>query len=86
MTEETKRDWVLVTGGSRGIGRAIAIAVGAQSMHVVVNYRSNAEQAAAVVDQIHAAGGSAEALAFDVANGEACASAAAALQDRKSVG
>ena len=82
MTEPAEKDWVLVTGGSRGIGRAIALAVGGRSMHVVVNYRRNDEQAAAVVDQILTTGGSAEALAFDVANGEACAKAAADLLER----
>ena len=83
MTGESREDWVLVTGGSRGIGRAITIAIGARSMHVVVNYRSNHDQAAAVVDQVLTAGGSAEAMAFDVADTEACAGAAATLLERR---
>lgn len=60
----------LVTGGSRGIGRAIAIAFGEAGAHVIVNYRSGEAEAASVVEAITSAGGKAEALQFDVANAE----------------
>lgn len=42
----------IVTGGSRGIGRAIALALGAAGATVVVNYRSRIEAAQAVAQQI----------------------------------
>ncbi|MCL4255889.1 MAG: SDR family NAD(P)-dependent oxidoreductase, partial [Anaerolineae bacterium] len=42
----------VVTGGSRGIGRAIALELGKRGAHVVVNYNSNADAAQAVVDEI----------------------------------
>jgi 3-oxoacyl-[acyl-carrier protein] reductase len=60
--------WALVTGASRGIGRAIAIELARVPLHVVVNYKSGAEPAAAVVDRIVTDGGSAEACGFDVAD------------------
>lgn len=61
----------LVTGGSRGIGAAIARDLAAAGARVVVNYRTQRDAAAAVVAEIIAAGGAAEALAFDVADAAA---------------
>jgi 3-oxoacyl-[acyl-carrier protein] reductase len=57
----------LVTGASRGMGRATAVALAAAGARVVVHYGRNAEEAKAVVDQIRAAGGRAEAIAADLA-------------------
>ena len=56
----------LVTGGSRGIGRAICLALGERGATVLVNYHQNAEAAAAVVAAIRAGGGTATALQADV--------------------
>ncbi len=56
----------LVTGGSRGIGKAIAVALAAEGAHVWVNYVSSAEKAEAVCAEIKSAGGSATAIKFDV--------------------
>ncbi len=56
----------VVTGGSRGIGSAIARELGASGAHVVVNYVRGEEAAAGVVAQIEAAGGSAGIDAADV--------------------
>lgn len=58
----------LVTGASRGIGRAIAVALGARGAKVVVNYTSNEAAAAEAVDKVVAAGGSAVLKRFDVAD------------------
>ena len=59
----------LVTGASRGIGRATAIELGGCGASVVVNYRGQAEAAAAVVGEIEAAGGRAIAIQADVSDG-----------------
>jgi 3-oxoacyl-[acyl-carrier protein] reductase len=56
----------VVTGGSRGIGRAIAIGLAARGARVVVGYRSNEEAAAEVVGEISRNGGSATAVGADV--------------------
>jgi 3-oxoacyl-[acyl-carrier protein] reductase len=56
----------LVTGASRGMGRAAALALAAAGARVVVHYGRNADEAKAVVDQIRAAGGRADAVAADL--------------------
>jgi 3-oxoacyl-[acyl-carrier protein] reductase len=56
----------LVTGGSRGIGRATALHLARCGAAVAVNYASSATQADAVVEEIVAAGGRAMAVAADV--------------------
>lgn len=58
----------LVTGAGRGIGRAIAKRLAADGCAVAVNYRSSAEAAQSLVDEITAAGGKAQAFAGDVSS------------------
>jgi len=60
----------IVTGGSRGIGRAIALRLARDGHAVVVNYAGNAEAASQTVAAIEAAGGRAIAVRGDVANPE----------------
>lgn len=58
----------LVTGASRGIGRATALALGAEGASVAVNYRSGRDEAEAVVKKIENLGGRAVALHADVSD------------------
>ncbi|MDQ2742355.1 MAG: 3-oxoacyl-ACP reductase FabG [Chloroflexota bacterium] len=58
----------LVTGASRGIGRACAVALAAHGVPVAVNYRRSSAEADALVDQIVAGGGKAVALQADIAD------------------
>eukprot|EP00978_Attheya_sp_CCMP212_P032504 scaffold127379_cov52-Attheya_sp.AAC.4 len=57
---------VVVTGGSRGIGRATCLLLASRGYDVAVNYQSNAKGAEAVVTDIEAAGGHARAFQADV--------------------
>jgi len=69
----------LVTGGSRGIGRACAEALAGAGAFVVVNYRSGEAAAAETVAAIEAAGGHAQAMGFDVSVMEDVAQAVDAI-------
>ena len=60
----------LITGGSRGIGRAIALQLASQGMRIAVNYVSNADAADEVVKRVEEAGSQAVALQGDVTQGE----------------
>ena len=62
----------LVTGASRGIGRQVALTLGAKGATVIVNYNGSAAKAEEVVKEIAAAGGKAEALQCNVSDFEAC--------------
>src|SRR5918996_1372020 len=68
-------DSILVTGSSRGIGRAIALRAGADGFDVVVHCRSRRDEAEAVANDIKALGRQARVLQFDVADRAACAQA-----------
>jgi 3-oxoacyl-[acyl-carrier protein] reductase len=63
----------IITGASRGIGRAIALRLAQDNIAVVVNYAHRASDADDVVQAIEAAGGRAIALQGDVANASDCA-------------
>ncbi len=60
--------YALVTGGSRGLGRAISIRLAAQGYPVIMNFKSNADAAAETQRLIIEAGGQAELLPFDVSD------------------
>jgi 3-oxoacyl-[acyl-carrier protein] reductase len=61
----------LVTGGSRGIGRAISLMLGAEGARVAVNYQQNRASADETVEAIKAAGGEGIALQADVSQADA---------------
>ena len=61
----------IVTGGSRGIGRAVALELAARGAAVVVNYNSSPDKAKEVLKEIKATGGKAAAFQADVSNFEA---------------
>ncbi len=72
----------IVTGGSRGIGRAVAEALAGQGAFVVVNYVRGEEEAKKTVAAIEAKGGKAEAVAFDVSDMAATEAAVADIAKR----
>ena len=74
--------YALITGASRGIGRAIAIKMAQEGYAVVINYLNNHEAAQQTLEQIVAKGGNAELLQFDVAQPEAIEQAVADWQQR----
>jgi 3-oxoacyl-[acyl-carrier protein] reductase len=65
----------LVTGGSRGIGRAISIALGKRGAKVIVNFASREDAARETAEAVKAAGGDAATLGFDVADSAAVSDA-----------
>jgi len=70
MTKPLANKTALVTGASRGIGRAIARRLAADGAHVFVHYNRSASEADQLVDEIEAAGGSAEAIAANLEDTE----------------
>ena len=73
MTAHESRRRALVTGGSGDIGGAICRALAADGLHVIVHANANLARAESVVAAIAEAGGSAEAVAFDLTDGTAAA-------------
>lgn len=63
--------YALITGASRGIGRAVAERLASAGMPVIINYQSNASAAAEVQAAIESAGGTAELLPFNVSDQQA---------------
>lgn len=63
--------YALVTGGSRGIGRAISIQLARDGYYVIINYKSNHEAAQETLSQIQNEGGQAELMPFDVSQPDA---------------
>lgn len=65
------KKYALVTGGSRGIGRAICLQLARDGYAVIINYKSNHSAAQETLLQIEQEGGCAELLSFDVVNPDA---------------
>jgi len=72
----------LVTGASRGIGRAVALALAAGGASVMLTYLRQRERAEAAAEEIRSAGGEAEVLQCDVRDAAACEAAVAATVQR----
>ncbi|GHU68477.1 3-ketoacyl-ACP reductase [Bacteroidia bacterium] len=72
----------LVTGGSRGIGRAICLKLSSMGYHVLINYQSNQAAAEETKSLIETAGGTAGLLPFDVANVEETSAALNAWMEK----
>ncbi len=81
-----QNETALVTGGSRGIGKAICLMLAKEGAHVIVNYNSSPDKAEEVVNEIKSAGGSAESVKFDVSNPEEIESAIAGILKTKKIG
>jgi 3-oxoacyl-[acyl-carrier protein] reductase len=80
---QLKGEVALVTGGSRGIGKACSLALAKAGAEVVVNYVSNAKAAEETAEEIRRAGGMATVSQFDVGNPEQMQSAIEAILKEK---
>ena len=69
FTKTTIMKYALVTGGSRGIGRAVCIRLARMGYHVLVNYASRIDEAETTLELIRQAGQDGELLRFDVSVG-----------------
>ena len=72
MAEYTEKQVAVVTGASRGIGRAVALELAAKGIFEIINYNGSADRAEKVKKEIEENGGCAEALQWNVADYKAC--------------
>ena len=73
--------YALVTGGSRGLGKAICLEIAGMGIPVIINYQSNETAANEVKSLIEAQGGQAELMRFDVSQKEQAEAALDGWQD-----
>lgn len=74
--------YALVTGGSRGIGRAVCAELAARGYRVIINYARNTEEAQKTLRTVREAGSDGELMAFDVSNEQAATTAIQEWQQR----
>ena len=72
----------LVTGGSRGIGKACALELAAAGVDVIINYAGNVEAANKTVEELKALGSDACAMRFDVSNQQEVEAAVAQIIEK----
>lgn len=82
MQSQSKKRVALVTGASRGIGRAIAVELARQGCYVIVNYSSSPEAAQETLNEIREAGSDGEVLKFGVQDSEAVENAFDGIKSR----
>jgi len=70
---------VLVIGGGRGIGRAVCIRLASEGYHVIINYRSNTEEARKTLDEVTVRGSTGELCQFDITNSDDTSAAIEAI-------
>lgn len=66
----TQKKYALVTGGSRGIGRAVSVKLATMGYNILINYVSNADEAKKTLQMVRQAGSDGEVMQFDVAKPE----------------
>ena len=76
--------YALITGASRGLGKAIALRLAKDGFAVIINYQSNKEAAEDTLKQVQEAGGTGELLAFDVSDPKAIETALESWQNAHS--
>lgn len=81
MSDQAEAKVVLVTGSSRGLGRATALAFGRLGYRVAVHYSSSPDAAQAVAEEIRAQGAEAAVFQADVAREDACVGLVKAVQE-----
>ena len=77
-----KRKTALVTGASRGIGRAIAVEFGSRGYHVIINYQSNDDAANETLELVKKVGAVGEVAKFDVSDRDATERALTSIFER----
>ena len=70
MSKKTVTKTAVITGASRGIGRAIAIELARQGYYIIINYHSDKDGAGHTLEQVQAAGSKGKIMQFDVADRE----------------
>lgn len=70
MAKRSNMRYALVTGGGRGIGRAVSIKLAEMGYHILINYLSNTEEATHTLEMVRETGSDGELIRFDVADHE----------------
>ena len=83
MNSDSSEKVAIVTGGSRGIGRAISVELARHRYFVVINYKSNHQAADETIEMIRRQGGDGETVKFDVSHRQETAAAVKEISSRR---